>query len=240
MKANRGFASVLLLSLALLLLGAACGSVSPSGPGAGGSGGGQTGAAGVTGGAGTAGAAGMTGGAGTTGAAGTPGTGGSGGVGGMSGRVPQKHRAAAVACPTDRPAGLCTAPNVDAGFGCAKDADCTAGTNGRCSSGGRLAGCQCSYDTCSMDADCAQMGGPCECRSTAQGIVAPATTTSVNVCKMGNCRVDHDCGAGGYCSPSLGSCGNYGGVVGYYCHTTKDTCVDDSDCQVRGGAGDCR
>jgi len=159
----------------------------------------------------------------------------------MSGRVPQKHRAVAVACPTDRPAGLCTGTNVpDAGFGCAKDEDCAAGTNGRCSSGGRLAGCQCSYDTCATDADCAQMGGPCECRSSAQGIVAPPTTTSMNVCKAGNCRVDHDCGAGGYCSPSLGSCGNYAGVVGYYCHTAKDTCVDDADCQVRGGVGDCR
>jgi hypothetical protein len=42
----------------------------------------------------------------------------------------------------------------------------------------------------------------------------------------GNCRVDSDC-AGGYCSPSPGLCGT---ATGYYCHTAKDTCVNDSDC----------
>src|SRR5439155_1737546 len=163
------------------------------------------------------------------------------GAGGFSGRVPQKHRATAVACPSDRPPGTCAADAgtgvPDAGLYCGKDTDCASGTNGRCLPGGRLAGCLCSYDTCATDADCAQMGGPCECRPSTQGIVAP-TTTAGNVCKAGNCRVDADCGSGGYCSPSLGSCGNYGGVVGYYCHTTRDTCVDDADCQVRGGLGD--
>jgi hypothetical protein len=64
-------------------------------------------------------------------------------------------------------------------------------------------------------------------------------STTTNICKAGNCRVDASCGAGGYCSPSLGSCGNYGGVVGYYCHTPKDKCVDDADCAAQGG-GDCR
>jgi hypothetical protein len=85
-------------------------------------------------------------------------------------------------------------------------------------------------------------GGPCECRPAAQtsgqGIIAPVTPAT-NVCKAGNCRVDANCGPGGYCSPSLGTCGNYGGVVGYYCHTAKDKCVDDSDCAAQGG-GDCR
>jgi hypothetical protein len=82
------------------------------------------------------------------------------------------------------------------------------------------------------------MGGPCSCRpatQAGQGIVAPMSTSN-NYCLMGNCRVDADCGAGGYCSPTFGSCGSFFGVVGYYCHTPKDKCVDDSDCK----AADCR
>jgi hypothetical protein len=83
------------------------------------------------------------------------------------------------------------------------------------------------------------MGGPCECRPSAQDVAAPTNSVS-NVCKQGNCRTDADCGAGGYCSPSLGACGNYGGVIGYYCHTKRDACVDDADCTKSGGTGDCR
>jgi Cys-rich repeat protein len=46
----------------------------------------------------------------------------------------------------------------------------------------------------------------------------------------GNCRVDADCGAGGYCSPSsnTGICGD--SLAGYYCQTPADLCIDDSDC----------
>ena len=67
-----------------------------------------------------------------------------------------------------------------------------------------------------------------------------AASTPINTCKAGNCRVDKDCGGGsGFCSPSLGQCGNYAGVVGYYCHTPQDKCTDDADCAAQGG-GDCR
>jgi collagen type I alpha len=229
---------------------AACGSVSPSGTGTAGAGGtgqagasgGTTGGAGVTGSGGAAGSAGATGAAGATGSAGATGAAGATGSGGATGRVPAKHRASAVACSTDRPAGACPAANGSGApsptLTCTKDGDCTAGANGRCLPLGRVVGCSCSYDTCTTDADCAQMGGPCVCRPDAQGVVAP-TTSAANMCLAGNCRVDADCGAGGYCSPTLGSCGNYGGVTGYYCHTTKDTCVDDSDCAAKS-AGDCR
>jgi hypothetical protein len=79
--------------------------------------------------------------------------------------------------------------------------------------------------------------GPCECR-VATSSSAPGYS-GTNVCKGGNCRTDKDCGAGGYCSPSFGSCGAYLGVVAYYCHTPKDKCVDDADCAAQGG-GDCR
>jgi hypothetical protein len=212
----------LIAALSAALVVAACGSVSPLG---------------VDGGAGAMGTAGTMGAAGTAGGAGTAG---SGGHGGTSGRVPLKHRAG-VACATDRPAGTCTSA-PDAGFGCHSDSDCTAGSNGRCVAAPRLAvSCDCSYDTCMKDADCPQPGGVCECRPEAsgQGSIAPTTPASpANACLAGNCRVDADC-AGGYCSPSLGSCGNFGGVVGYYCHTPNDQCVDDSDCAARGG-GDCR
>jgi hypothetical protein len=160
----------------------------------------------------------------------------------MSGRVPVKHRPSAVACSTDRPAGVC-AVAMAAGASaptpaCTKDSDCTAGSNGRCLELGHVAVCSCSYDMCTTDADCTQTGGPCACRPDAQSIVAPTSTAS-NTCLAGDCRVDADCGAGGYCSPSLGSCGNYLGVTGYYCHTSADACIDDADCTAHGG-GDCR
>jgi hypothetical protein len=54
-----------------------------------------------------------------------------------------------------------------------------------------------------------------------------------NACLSGNCRTDADCGNAGYCSPTLGPCGNYAGVTSYYCHTPQDECLDDGDC---GGA----
>jgi hypothetical protein len=51
--------------------------------------------------------------------------------------------------------------------------------------------------------------------------------------------VDTDCGANGFCSPSYGSCGKFGGEYeGVYCHTAKDTCVNDSDCTGGGANGD--
>jgi hypothetical protein len=72
---------------------------------------------------------------------------------------------------------------------------------------------------------------------------------------MSNCRVDADCGPGGYCSPSViaycfcprtelcdstSMCTANGNPVpcvcgdacghGYFCHTGCDACTDDSDC----------
>ncbi len=46
----------------------------------------------------------------------------------------------------------------------------------------------------------------------------------------GNCRVDSDCGANGFCSPTATSDG-CGEVAGYYCHTAADSCTNDSDCE---------
>lgn len=52
----------------------------------------------------------------------------------------------------------------------------------------------------------------------------------VNACLEGDCKIDADCGEGGYCSPSFGYCGNYHGVIAYYCHTAEDECINDSEC----------
>jgi hypothetical protein len=79
----------------------------------------------------------------------------------------------------------------------------------------------CTYDTCYSDSSCT-LGGPCACEGE--------SGSPGNSCVRGNCRTDADCGSNGYCSPTLGGCGNYGGVVGYYCHTAADTCVNDSEC----------
>ncbi|MFO0601572.1 MAG: hypothetical protein U0324_00290 [Polyangiales bacterium] len=143
----------------------------------------------------------------------------------VPGRVPRLHRPTAVACPSDRPASSCD-PGVGSGppVACRADSECAAGVNGRCV-GNPHDGCRCNYDTCARDSDC-MTGGPCACRLASRG------SSGANVCLAGNCRVDADCGAGGYCSPTYGSCGEYTGVVGYYCHTPQDQCVDDEDCSA--------
>ena len=156
---------------------------------------------------------------------------GSGGAGG-SGPVPVHHRPTAVACAMDRPAGVCTLPAMGIGA-CTADSECAAGQNGRCLQQGRVAACSCSYDTCFADTDCAA-GAVCSC-----GGPPGLTGRSANVCLKSSCRVDADCG-GRYCSPTVDfGCGAFIGVVGYYCHTAKDTCLDDADCASQGG-GDCR
>jgi hypothetical protein len=107
---------------------------------------------------------------------------------------------------------------------CHAHADCTAGQNGRCSGNGHD-GWHCTYDQCFADADCSGTAASSVC--ACEG----GFRSDNNVClRDGNCRTDADCGSGGYCSPSLGSCGNYAKAVGYFCHTPQDECVNDSDC----------
>jgi hypothetical protein len=153
----------------------------------------------------------------------TTGAGSGGGVIGQGGagqggtsvvsRVPVKHRAVAIACDHDRPSPDPEAP--DSGFAqCHSHAECMAGPNGRCSGNGR-GGWSCTYDQCFEDSDCASPAGD----------NGPSP----------RCRVDSDCGDG-YCSPTFGGCGNYWGVVSYFCHTPEDECIDDGDCG-KGGLG---
>jgi hypothetical protein len=142
--------------------------------------------------------------------------------------VPTNHRASGSVCPAQRGAGsICSGegPGDAATNVCEVDSDCTAGKNGRCfSPDGPLPACSptsCSYDDCQSDSDCPSHV-PCECR-------ASSTDSSANLCVTGgNCAVDSDCGANGYCSP--GAFTDFCGVPIYFCHTAMDTCINDSDC----------
>jgi hypothetical protein len=178
-----------------------------------------------------------------------------------AGRAPRNHRAAGALCPAARgPAKLPDGCNPDAGMSpagladCLRDTDCTAGSNGRCTSPPIFAICGlCSYDDCAADADCPG-GAPCQCR-------ASETDGAPNRCQTAsNCTVDADCGPGGFCSPSVVddfcfcpstalcapsdkcyagttevrcACGDSCGH-GYFCHTKADTCLDDEDCGTSG------
>jgi hypothetical protein len=152
------------------------------------------------------------------------------GAGGATPREPTKHRATATDCDHARPSndpGAPTDPDAPR-VQCRAHTDCTAGENGRCVGNGHD-GWGCTYDSCFADSDCAAGTGEsrvCACEG--------GSRSDNNVCLRGNCRLDADCGEAGYCSPSFGDCGNFFGVVGYYCHTNTDECVNDADC-TQGG-----
>lgn len=159
-----------------------------------------------------------------------------GSSGGLS-AVPTNHRPNDVTCPQERGPG--SASVVDE---CSQDAECTQGINGRCISPnvvGPFGGSRCSYDQCFSDADC-PANQPCKCRES-------AALNLPNICIAGgNCRIDSDCGLDGFCSPSLfyidssidatSSSGSGFATFGYFCHTSKDRCRNDSDCD----ASNCR
>lgn len=136
-----------------------------------------------------------------------------------------KHRSAAAACDHERSPG--TTPDVGPPADCERDTDCTAGENGRCTGNGHD-GWRCTYDLCFDDDDCGA-GKACACGG--------GFRSDANVCLASQCRTDADC-ATGFCSPTYGSCGNYSGNVGWYCHTCDDECVNDEDCAATGGAFD--
>jgi hypothetical protein len=145
------------------------------------------------------------------------------------GRVPVNHRPNVNLCLAPAPAGNCMGAGGMLGgdFMCLQDTDCTAGTNGRCGHAGGPAGCQCSYDACTQDTDC-PTSQTCACHGS------PYIDFG-STCVQGNCRVDADCGSGGFCSPSAPAGGWCGNVDGYYCHTPNDLCINDSDCPAGNG-----
>jgi len=142
--------------------------------------------------------------------------------------VPVNHRPNDAQCGTTPPPGTCNFGGSSGGPGmCSSDSQCAdGGLNGRCvEMGGGVAYCGCTYDACLHDSDCT--GETCACHGS------PYTGQLGNRCVPGNCHVDSDCGAGGYCSPSYSPAG-CGGLGGYYCHTAVDQCIDDSDCADAG------
>lgn len=175
------------------------------------------------------------------------------GSGVEDGEVPLNHRADASACPVQR--GSISPQPCDAAEcagDCTSDSDCEAGVNGRCGLGpSGPPYYACGYDECLQNSDC-DAEAPCLCRPSGTSIYA-------NICLSGgNCAADSDCGPGGYCSPSaLGCvclstalCGDSGACYaggqqfpcacgdacghGYFCHTPRDVCVNDSDCPAGG------
>ncbi len=134
---------------------------------------------------------------------------------------PERHRSTAETCDNERVTLPVNVPEPNPGppfVNCTAHSDCTDGANGRCLEG--RGGWDCSYDGCFSDDDC---NFTCLCEGGFRG--------DYNIClSSGGCNVDADCGAGNYCSPTYGSCGNYAGTVAYYCHTAEDECINDSDC----------
>lgn len=145
--------------------------------------------------------------------------------GGCLAHAPAAHRTAGSACDHVRPPG--SSPDFEGPpASCTTDADCTEGENGRCNGNGHD-GWRCTYDACFADADCSGTS-VCECEGSFR--------SDANSCLPGNCRTDGDC-ATGFCSPTLGSCGDYTGTTGWFCHTCEDECVDDADCATGVDAG---
>ena len=101
-------------------------------------------------------------------------------------------------------------------------ANADAGATHSGGSGGGAGGGNDNDNSCSSDSDCPN-GTACGC------------DVGYDACIFSGCRVDSDCGAGGYCSPtfSIYSCDGDTGLpqlLGFYCHTANDQCNNDSDC----------
>lgn len=152
--------------------------------------------------------------------------------------------------------GPSCSPDAGGPTTCRQDSDCAAGRNGRCWGGWERFPCmsECSYDTCSADSDC-PANQPCECRASDADSAANTcvsggncridsdcgpcgycSPTQINVlCFCPSTVLCPDGGGACYEGTSSGweevpcSCGDACGH-GYFCHTPRDTCVDDSDC----------
>ena len=151
----------------------------------------------------------------------TPSTVTSSGSGAAPPEEPAVHRPMATSCTGEPKEGNAIPTSGE----CMTDAECTAGTNGRCiwPFGGDNV---CMYDECTSDADCGV--GVCACRVEA--------SFDFNRCFQGNCVIDSDCGTNGYCSPSgvdvFPNCMTdlSPGSIGFFCHTSADECTDNADC----------
>lgn len=169
----------------------------------------------------------------------------------LTGSVCPQDRGAGI---TDE--GLC-GPNAPLPAACSGDSTCTAGSNGRCLHGiGPACNVYCSYDECSSDSDCTG-NAPCTCRSSTSDSAANTCATASNCrvdtdCGLGGfcspslVATSCECIGESFCQPGDdafcaetgpngvtiqvaclcgGNCGH-----GYFCHTRKDSCINDSDC----------
>ena len=164
------------------------------------------------------------------GASGGQDTGVGGAVSGLP--APSSHRDHASSCAPSPIGPEPVVPEVgnSSAITCTTNEACTQRSGGRCvyNTGACGEPCvatapnsACVYDACAVDTDCPG-GSVCIC-----GQGGPVA----NECgPVGNCRVDADCPSG-YCSASVDSCGAFNG---YFCHTAKDECNDDSSCANSG------
>jgi hypothetical protein len=145
-----------------------------------------------------------------------------------------------VASDDDTVEGFADVPSVHDATDVAPDRSCEsasdAGTNDAGGDGGvrvpmqhreSVEGCASDAGSCSTPCDC-PMGNTCACEGS------PYVGDAGNVCVGGNCVVDADCGPGGYCSPSMSEGGACARFVGFFCHTSGDECVDDTECPSPG------
>jgi hypothetical protein len=147
-------------------------------------------------------------------------------------------------------------PDAGLPVACWQDSDCTAGSNGRCFTYRGYLACmgQCTYDACGSDSDCPG-DVPCDCRPSESSSAANVCVTASNCRVDSDCGPCGYCspsqvGARCFC-PSTALCPDGGGACyvgtasgwqevpcecgdacghGYFCHTPRDTCIDDSDC----------
>lgn len=142
------------------------------------------------------------------------------------GKEPKQHRATAAKCSKTTTTVTHEKRHIPQGKACTTNADCTEQKNGRCNASGH-----CAFDECYEDADCNGGKRVCVCREEG--------SLGYRCMNEGNCTVDADC-AGQFCSPSFdNTCGAYHGVIGWFCHTKKDECIDDDDCKKDGDYAYC-
>jgi len=124
-------------------------------------------------------------------------------------------------------------PYADGGVvpDCHDDGECDAGMNGRCRwtnegiSYQKILIPKCTYDQCFSDQDCPS---PLVCDY--RGAPVYNLWPSNQCLPSGDCRVDSDC-ASGLCSPAPAN----GCMLGFFCHTSWDPCISDSDCPTSLG-----
>ena len=163
--------------------------------------------------------------------------------------VPARRRGPDVVCGGQENEGLgqCriderTASEMGSATNCSTNADCRPG--GRClptALYGHWAACQCHFDACEKDSDCAA-DEACVCGGSLSSGIAVGVCGGYSavfchaVCVPAECRTDLDCGQGSYCVGSTENCSTR--IERFACmNPGVAPCVDDDGC---GQGGRCR